>query len=35
MFANLMRRTRPAKLTFFERLDVFDLPAGAILDRVK
>jgi len=30
MSANLMRRTRRANLTFFERLDVFDLPTGAM-----
>jgi hypothetical protein len=35
MSANLKRRTRSAKLTFFERLDVFDLPAGAMLDCIK
>jgi len=30
MLTNLMRRARRAKLTFCERLDVFDLPTGAM-----
>jgi hypothetical protein len=30
MSANLMRRTRRAKLTFPEWLDVFDLPISAM-----
>ena len=30
MPANEMLRTRRAKLTFFERLDVFDLPSDAM-----
>ena len=30
MLTNLMRRTRRAKLTFLERLDIFDLHKGAM-----
>jgi len=32
MPANFMRRTRRAKLTLLERLDVFDLHKGALHD---
>jgi len=31
MSTHMMRRTRRAKLTFFQRLDVFDLPQARCL----